>query len=234
MSAIFKRELSSYFNSAIGYIVLAVFYFFSGLYFYVYCLHYGSASLTNVFASMFMILLFLIPLITMRSFSEEKKQKTDQALLTAPVNLFEIVFGKFLAAFALLGICVTIFLLYTLIIAFFTTPDFAVILCTIIGIMLLGGALISIDIFISSLTESQIIAAIVSIGAGLLIYMLDSISSVVSNDVFSSIVKAISFNENYTNFTVGILSFSNIIFFLSVIGLFTFFTIRIIERKRWS
>lgn len=234
MSAIFKREFSAYFNSAIGYIVLAVFYFFSGLYFYVYCLRYDSASISNVVASMFMILLFLIPLITMRSFSEEKKQKTDQALLTAPVNLFEVVFGKFLAAFALLGICVAIFLVYTGIIAIFATPDLAVTICTLLGIMLLGGALISIDIFISSLTESQIIAAIVSIGSGLLIYMLDSISSVVSNDFFSSIVNAISFNQNYTNFTLGILNLKNIIFFISVIAIFTFLTIRVIEKKRWS
>ena len=234
MGAIFKRDLSSYFNSAIGYIVLAVFYFFSGLYFYVFCLRYDSASLTNVFQSMFMILLFLIPLITMRSFSEEKKQKTDQALLTAPVNLFEVVFGKFLAAFALLGICVSIFVVYTLIIAIFATPDIAVIICTIVGIMLLGGALIAIDIFISSLTESQIIAAIVSIGAGLLIYMLDSISSVVSNDFFTSIVNAISFNQNYTNFTLGILNLKNLIFFISVIAIFIFLTIRVIEKKRWS
>ena len=90
MSAIIKRELSSYFNSAIGYIVLAVFYFFSGLFFYMYCLMSNTASMSYVFLSMLMIVMLTIPIITMRSFSEEKKQRTDQALLTAPVSITEI------------------------------------------------------------------------------------------------------------------------------------------------
>lgn len=234
MGAILKRELSSYFNSAIAYIVMAVFFFFSGLYFYVFCLYYDSSSLTPVFSNMFMIILFLIPLITMKSFSEEKKLKTDQALLTSPVSLFDIVMGKFLSAFILYACCVAIFIIYTVIICFFVTPDFAVILCTILGILLLGGALIAIDIFISALTESQIIAAIVSIGAGLLIYMLDSISSLISVDFITKIFNAISFNQNYSNFTYGILNLSNLVFFVSVIAVFIFLTIRVLEKRRWS
>lgn len=234
MGAILKRELSSYFNSAIAYIVMAVFFFFSGLYFYVFCLYYDSSSLTPVFSNMFMIILFLIPLITMKSFSEEKKLKTDQALLTSPVSLFDIVMGKFLSAFILYACCVAIFIIYTVIICFFVTPDFAVILCTILGILLLGGALIAIDIFISALTESQIIAAIVSIGAGLFIYMLDSISSLISVDFITKIFNAISFNQNYSNFTYGILNLSNLVFFVSVIAIFIFLTIRVLEKRRWS
>ncbi len=234
MGAILKRELSSYFNSAIAYIVMAVFFFFSGLYFYVFCLYYDSSSLTPVFSNMFMIILFLIPLITMKSFSEEKKLKTDQALLTSPVSLFDIVMGKFLSAFILYACCVAIFIIYTVIICFFVTPDFAVILCTILGILLLGGALIAIDIFISALTESQIIAAIVSIGAGLFIYMLDSISSLISVDFITKIFNVISFNQNYSNFTYGILNLSNLVFFVSVIAIFIFLTIRVLEKRRWS
>lgn len=234
MSAILKRELSAYFNSAVGYIVMAVFYFFSGLYFYLYCLYYDSASLTYVFSYMFTIILFLIPIITMRSFSEEKRQRTDQALLTSPVSLFDIVMGKFLGAFTLYACCVSIFIVYTFVICFFTTPDWAVIICTLIGILLLGGALIAIDIFISALTESQVIAAIISIAVGLLIYMLDSIASLISVDFISSIFSAISFNSNYSNFTYGILNLSNVVFFVSVIAIFIFLTIRVFEKKRWS
>lgn len=234
MGAILKRELSSYFNSAIAYIVMAVFFFFSGLYFFLFCLYYDSSSLTGVFANMFMIILFLIPLITMKSFAEEKRQKTDQALLTSPVSLFDIVMGKFLGAFILYACCVAIFLVYTVIICFFVTPDFAVILCTLFGILLLGGALIAIDIFISALTESQIIAAIVSIGVGLFIYMLDSISSLVSNEFLTKLIGYLSFNQNYSNFTYGILNLSNIVFFLSVIAIFIFLTTRVLEKRRWS
>lgn len=234
MLAILKRELSAYFNSAIGYIVMAVFYFFSGMYFYLYCLYYGSSSLTYVFSNMFMIILFLIPIITMKSFSEEKRQRTDQALLTAPISLFEIVMGKFLGAFILYACCVSIFLVYALVICFFTTPDWAVVLCTTFGMLLMGGALIALDIFISALTESQVIAAIVSIAAGLLIYMLDSLASLSQSSFITSILNAISFNSNFSNFTYGILDFSNTFFFLSVIAIFVFLTIRVFEKRRWS
>ena len=234
MLAILKRELSAYFNSAIGYIVLAVFYFFSGMYFYLYCLYYGSASLTPVFANMFMIILFLIPIITMKSFSEEKRQKTDQALLTAPISLFEVVMGKFLGAFVMYACCVAIFLLYTLVICFFTTPEWAVILCTILGMLLLGGALIAIDIFISALTESQVIAAIISIGVGLIVYMIDSLASITQSQFLINILSTVSFNSNFNNFTYGILDLSNVVFFVSVIAIFVFLTIRVFEKKRWS
>ena len=234
MTAILRRELSAYFNSAIGYIVMAVFYFFSGMYFYLYCLYYGSAELTPVFASMFMIVLFLIPIITMKSFSEEKRQKTDQALLTAPVSLFEIVLGKFLGAFAMYACCVAIFLVYAVVISFFANPQWAVILCTTLGMLLLGGALIAIDIFISALTESQVIAAILSIAAGLFVYMIDSLASLTQSQFLINILSAVSFNHNFNNFTYGILNLSNVVFFLSVIAIFMFLTVRVFEKKRWS
>jgi len=233
MIAILKRELSSYFNSAIAYIVMAVFFFFSGMYFAV-CINYNSSDLSFVFANMFMIILFLIPIITMKSFSEEKRQKTDQALLTSPVSLFEIVMGKFLGALTLYACCLSIFLFYTLIICFFTTPDWAIILCTFFGILLLGAALIAIDIFISALTESQVIAAIVSMAVGFFIYMLDSIASLSNSDFVLTITNAISFNKNFSNFTYGILSLSNIVFFISVAAIFIFLTIRVFEKKRWG
>lgn len=234
MLAILRRELSAYFNSAIGYIVLAVFYFFAGMYFYVYCLYYNSSSLMYVVSSMFMIILFLIPIITMKSFSEEKRQRTDQALLTAPISLFEMVMGKFLGAFVLYSCCISIFLVYAIVISFFASPDWAVILCTIFGLLLLGGALIAIDIFISALTESQVIAAVISIGAGLLIYMLDSLSSLSNSTFLTNIINTISFNQNFSNFTYGILDLSNIVFFVSVIAVFVFLTIRVFEKKRWE
>ncbi len=234
MLAILRRELSAYFNSAIGYIVMAVFYFFSGMYFYLYCLYYGSSNLTPVFSNMFMIILFLIPIITMKSFSEEKRQKTDQALLTAPVSLFEVVMGKFLGAFILYACCVAIFIVYAIVISFFTTPQWAVILCTILGMLLLGGSLIAIDIFISALTESQVIAAIISIAAGLFIYMVDSLASITQSTFLTSILSTVSFNNNFMNFTYGILNLSNFVFFISVIAIFVFLTVRVFEKKRWS
>lgn len=234
MVAILKRELSSYFNSAVAYVVMAVYFLFSGLFFSMICIENDSASLTYVFGNMFIIILFVIPIITMKTFSEEKRQRTDQALLTSPTSLFEIVMGKFLGAFILFALCSLIFVVYALVISFFTTPDWAVVLCTYFGLLLLGAALIAIDVFISVLTESIIISAVAGMGVGLLIYMLSNLSSYITVDWIATIVKKIDFLTYYTNFTYGMLNLTDIVFFLSVTGLFLFFTARVLEKRRWS
>ena len=234
MSAIIKRELSSYFNSAIGYIVLAVFYFFSGLFFYMYCLLSNTTSMGYVFLSMLMIVMLVIPIITMKSFSEERKQKTDQALLTAPISLTEMVLGKFFGAFLLYCICNAIYILYAIILSFYAAPDWAVFLTTMLGMLLMGGALIAIDMFISALTESQVIAAVVSIGIGLLIYMLDSLSNVFNVDWLTTLFHNISFDAHFTNFINGIINLTSVVFFLSVIAIFLFLCVRVFEKRRWS
>lgn len=233
MVAILKRELSSYFNSAVAYVVMAVYFLFSGLFFSMICIENDSASLTYVFGNMFIIILFVIPIITMKTFSEEKRQRTDQALLTSPTSLFEIVMGKFLGAFILFALCSLIFVVYALVISFFTTPDWAVVLCTYFGLLLLGAALIAIDVFISVLTESMIISAVAGMGVGLLIYMLSNLSSYITVDWIAAIVKKIDFLTYYTNFTYGMLNLTDIVFFLSVTGLFLFFTARVLEKRRW-
>lgn len=234
MVAILKRELSSYFNSAVAYVVMAVYFLFSGLFFSMICIENDTSSLSYVFGNMFIIILFIIPIITMKSFSEEKRQRTDQALLTSPTSLFEIVMGKFLGALILFAICSLIFVVYALVISFFTSPDWAVVLCTVLGLLLLGSALIAIDIFISVLTESMIISAVAGMGVGLLIYMLSNLSSNITVDWIATIVKKIDFLTYYTNFTYGMLNLIDIIFFLSVTGLFLFFTARVLEKRRWS
>ena len=243
MVAILKRELSSYFNSAVAYVVMAVYFLFSGLFFSMICIENDTSSLSYVFGNMgqvpiryciFIIILFIIPIITMKSFSEEKRQRTDQALLTSPTSLFEIVMGKFLGALILFAICSLIFVVYALVISFFTSPDWAVVLCTVLGLLLLGSALIAIDIFISVLTESMIISAVAGMGVGLLIYMLSNLSSNITVDWIATIVKKIDFLTYYTNFTYGMLNLTDIIFFLSVTGLFLFFTARVLEKRRWS
>ena len=234
MGAIYKRELSGYFNSAIGYVVLAVYYFFSGLFFYLYCFYRDSASLGYVFANMFYIVMFIIPVLTMKTFSEERRQKTDQALLTSPVSLTEIVLGKFLGAFTIYGLCCAIFLVYGVVISFFAQPQWSVVLCTLLGMLLLGMAIIAMNIFISSLTESMVVAAVIGMAAGLVIDTMSSFSKLVPIPWVQKKIEKIDFLNYYTNFTYGILSIVDVIFFLSVTGLFLFFTVRVLERRRWS
>lgn len=233
MGAILKRELNSYFHGAIGYIVLAVFFFFSGTSFAIQIAQ-KSSDLGYVFTDMFVIILLLIPIITMKSFAEEKRQRTDQALFTSPLSLFEIVAGKFIGAFILYALCVSIFVVYGLIISIFNEPNWIVILSTTLGLLLFGASLIAINILISALTESQIISAITGVAAGFFITKIDDFAQITNSDWLSKFLYSISFNENLAPFRYGIINFPSILFFLSVVVIFTFLTIRVFEKKRWA
>lgn len=234
MLAIIKREILSYFSSATGYIILAAFYIFGGFYFYMTSLAYNTTDLSYTFSNLFIILIFIIPILTMKLFSEEKKQKTDQALLTAPISLTAIALGKYFAAVIMYLFCIFITLIYAIIISFFNSPDWAIFASNFLGIFLLGSALIAIGMFLSSITESQIVAAIAGIVVGVLMLFMDSIAHSVSVDFISKFLSRISFMNYYNDFTLGILSLDGIVFFLSICILFVFFTVRVFEKKRWS
>ncbi len=234
MNAILKREVGAYFKSPIGFVVLAFFNVFSGMFFYMSCLMSDNSDLTPVFSSMLLIIIFLVPIMTMKLLSEEKKQKTDQMLLTAPISVTKIILGKYLSACIMLLICFSIFFVYALVIAAFTPPAWNMIICTFIGLYLAGAAIIAVGLFISSLTESQVIAAVGGFAAGLFIYMVDSIVYVVPQGIISDIVGSLSFIQHLSNFSIGLFNISDIIFFLSVTVLFLFLTVRAIEKKRWS
>lgn len=235
MTAVMKRELSSYFISVLGYVYLAIFLLFSGIYFFVTCLYgYGSNNLSYVFSNLFVIVIFLVPILTMRLWSEEKKQKTDQLLLTSPVRLTSIVLGKYLSALLVFTIGLFITIVYAAIISIFADSVWPLVLTNFLGLLLLGASLISIGLFISSLTENQLISAIVSFGIGLFIMMLDSLTSIINIQILTTISNAISFNKHYQNFTSGILNVNDVVFFLSVSFIFIFLNIRLLEKKRWS
>ncbi|MGN1126731.1 MAG: ABC transporter permease [Ruminococcus sp.] len=234
MTAILKKELSSFFTSAVGYVVMAVYYFFAGLFFYYYCLILDSKDMATLFSNMFMITVLVIPIITMKSLSEEKKQKTDQALLTSPLGLGEIVTGKFLGSLIMFLCCVAIYVVFAFTLSVYSAPDWSVFIGNLLGTILLGATMISINIFISSLTESMIISAIVGMCVGLAIFFIDSIASLVSVTWISTAISSLSFVGHYQNFTTGILSVSDMVFFLSVIALFNFLTLRVLEKRRWS
>lgn len=234
MFAILKRELSSYFSSPVGYVVTAAFMSFSGFFFYVQCLNTGTSNMYSVFQSMFFIVLFVIPLITMRLFSEDKKYKTDQALLTAPVSIPSIVIAKYLSALTMLLICLSSYLIEGITLSFIASPDWSVILGNILSMVLMGSAFIAIGLFISSLTENIVIAAIGSFAVNVVISMIDSISSTVTVPFFKSILESLSFQSKYSNFALGIVSLSDVVFFISIAVMFLLFTDRVIERRRWA
>lgn len=234
MRAIIKRELYSYFCSPVAYVVMAIFLLFSGLFFSVVCLGNDNSTLTYVFTNMFLITVLLTPILCMRLLSDEKRLKTDQALLTSPVSILGIVLGKFFSAAILYLICMVIYIIFGFVISFFVAPSWPIILCNFFGLFILGCTMIAIDLFLSSLTESQMIAAVSGFAVGLFIYLLDNIASAIPITVISNVLSKLSFLTHYQNFTVGLFNIADLIFFLSIIALFVFLTVRVIEKKRWS
>ncbi len=235
MGAIFRREMKAYFTSPIAYIFIAVFYIYTGYFFVMGNIYSGTIEMSNLFATVFTIMMFMLPLLTMRLFSEEKKQKTEQALLTAPVNLFEIVFGKYLAAMVVFLISMAIYIVYALVLyGFAGSLSIATFLGNMLGLLLLGMAFVSAGIFASVLTENQIVSAIVGFIFNMLMYMIDVIASSVTIAPIKSVLQSLSFYTRYYEFTTGIINIGSVIFFLSVAFIFNFLTVRVLEKRRWG
>lgn len=234
MGAIFKRELHNYFSSALAYVFLAVFYFFAGFYFYASVLYNNSNDISSVFDSMFMIIMLLVPILTMRLFSEDYKSKTDQLLLTSPVGVHSLVYGKFLAAFTVFSIGSAITLVYAIIMSLFSSMEWFSIIGNILGLLLLGGALISIGMFVSSLTQNQVIAAVGAFGLILVFMYMNSFASIIPVTWLANLFNNLSFMEKFSNFVYGYINIADILYFVSVIVIFNFLSSRTLEKKRWA
>ncbi len=235
MGAVFRREMKAYFTSPIAYIFIAAFYLYNSNYFVNFNMSYGSADLSYGFSSAFTIMMILLPLLTMRLFTEEKKQKTDQCLLTAPVSLAGIVLGKFFAAVCVFLLAMAIYIPYVVILqAVAGSIEWATVIGTMLALLLLGASFISIGVFVSSLTESQVVAAILSFVIIIFFYMIDVMSGAVSNSVVSEIMTSVGFYTRYNEFTTGIFNAGSILFFVSIIFIFNFLTVRMLEKRRWA
>lgn len=234
MVAILKREFHSYFSSAIGYVFLAVFYFFAAFFFANFNLMGNTTNTSNLFTTLIMVYVVLIPILTMRLLCEERKQKTDQLLLTSPVSLTGMVMGKFLAALSVFAMGLASTVVFSLTMAAFVSVDTLVIFGNIVGMLLLAAALISIGLFISSLTESQIISAVGSICIILVLYLIGGLSSSVTNKILQTMLSALSINSRYTNFAMGIFNLGDAVYYLSIAAVFIFLTVRVLEKRRWS
>lgn len=191
MRAIYKRELGSYFHSMIGYVFIAFLVAFTGIYFMAYNLNYGYPYFSYVLSGILFVFMIAIPILTMRSFAEDKKSKTDQLLLTSPVSLFKIVMGKYLAMASILAIPCVIYLIFPWIIKAQGTAYILVDYLSILMFFLLGCVYISIGMFISSLTESQIIAAIGTFGILVLLYLWNGILDFLPSSALANVIGAI-------------------------------------------
>lgn len=177
MTAIFKREFKSCFTGMIGWVIAAVSLFFLGLYFTNRNLLYASSDFASVLYTMTMIMLFLLPAISMRSFAEERKNKTDQLLLTSPVSIPAIVAGKFLAELAVFALPLAAAVVMPLLLQAFGTVSLVAAYSALLGYLLLGGACLAVGTWISALTENQILAYLATFGALLVAYLMNGIQT---------------------------------------------------------
>lgn len=240
MTAVYKRELRSYFITPIGYIFAGMFLAVSGLLFSMVVLSAdssGSYSYSKI-GSYFVYLLFvfavLIPILTMKLLSEEKKQKTEQLLLTSPVSLTGVILAKYLAAQTIFLATLLVNSLNYILLYVYGSPNAAVILSNVLGLYLIGSSFIAIGLFLSSITENQLIAAISSIAVIISLLLISLLADTVENEFVRVVLKWISVIDRYTPFTNGYFDIPALIYFISFTGVFLFLTVRVYEKRRWS
>ena len=234
MIAILKREFLAYFRAPLGYVFICAMYFFTGYYFFTFNIFNNTTDTTTLFSMLFPVVLFLVPILTMRLLSEERRTKTDQTLLTSPVSRFGIVCSKYLAALCVYALAISGTLFMAVVLQFYSQPDWSVVIGNFIGLFLLGAALIAVCLFISSLTENQVIAAVGGFGASLFLILLDAMQHVVANRALRMLFNHMSFNGRYRGFTIGVIAFMDVVFFLSIAACFLCLTVIVLERRRWN
>ena len=225
MLAIIKKELKNYFLSPIGYVYIGMFLIACSLFFYLDIFQYASTDFANMFGSSVTVLTFIVPVLTMRMFAEERKNGTEQILLTSPKSITQIVLGKFFAAVIVVIISSLLSLMHFAILSYFGKPHIASSLVAILGFTLLSIAYVSFGMFASSLTENQIIAAVISVGFFLLSWFLPNM--ITSAGTFSLMYAF------YASFMNGTISIANTVLLLSFILMFILFTIIVIQKRKY-
>jgi ABC-2 type transport system permease protein len=234
MIAIMQRELKAYFTSSIGYVFMGVFLILAGVNF-ANNIFTKSADITGLFSSFQTIFLFLAPITTMRLLSEERKSKTDQLLLTSPNSVTRIVLGKYFGAMLFFLIVLSITLLFVVVLFIFGTPNIQTILLSYLAFILLVGLNFSIGLFVSSLTDNQIVSAIGTFGI-LFVLFISSFLTQIPNlpRIIVEILEFLSVGDKYTMFFSNLFSFEPILYFLSLTTAFLFLTIRVLDKRRWN
>ncbi|HMM61622.1 MAG TPA: ABC transporter permease [Candidatus Rifleibacterium sp.] len=231
--AIMKKELQSFFYSPVAYIVFASFLMIVGYLFWVILISSRMASLEPMLYNAAFILLLASPVLTMRLVSEEKKSRTIELLLTSPISPAEIIAGKFLACFTLYLVLILLTVQYPLVLSPYSTEfDMGPVYSGYIGLVLLGAAFISMGLFASTLTENQIIAAMVSFG-GLVLFWIFGWAKHAFDNAFGQILGNLSIFDRYAEFLRGIVDSGNVIFFVVFTLTWLFLATRVLESDRW-
>lgn len=236
MFAVLKREFKSYFQSVIGWLFVAALLALFGLYFYVYNLMQGYPYIYYTLSAITIIFLIAVPVLSMRSFAEERKNRTDQLLLTAPVSIGKLVLGKYLAMVAAFTVDIAVFCIAPLILSVFGTVPMGESYIAILAFWLYGDACIAVGMFISSLTESQVISAVLTFVALFISYMMQSITGLISSEEnwLTKILDCFDLYAPFGKFAGGCLDLTAIVYYVTVIALLNFLTVQSIQKRRWS
>lgn len=247
MIAIFKREMRSYFTTSTGYVFLAVALALSGIVFGASTLLMASGDTGAYFSLMLFVLLIILPILTMRSFSEERRTKTEQLLLTAPITTTQMVLGKFLSAISMFLIalaltCVNYIPLFAYAVKFGSgsthvnamAPNIALIVGNMIALILVGMSFIAIGLFVSSLTENQFASVVITIAILLGLLLVGIFNRFIDSYAIRTILSWLSIYSRFTAFTYGVFDVGAIIYYFSISGVFLFLAVRVFEARKYN
>ena len=227
------KETKAYFTTPTAYIVGAMFLVLTGIFFvFDMTRPFAEASVRNFVSWASLFIMFLAPLLTMRLLAEEQKLGTLELLLTAPVQDWEVVLGKYIASFIALMVTIIFTLYYVALLYVFATPDTGPIVSAYFGLVLYGMAALAIGLMASSLSGNQIVAAVVGIGILLTLSFIDRIASIVEG-VAADVLNGISMNAHFTDFARGVIDTSHIVYYISMAAVFLFIAVRSLETRRW-
>ena len=249
--AITQKELKGYFASPIAYVVIGFYALIFGFFFYSLVLYFdrqsmqmaglgGQAPAVNVneqlirpaFLNAMVVFLFVLPMITMRTYSEEKRSGTIELLLTSPLTDFQIITGKFLGAMALYATMLAVTLIHIALLFWAGRPEWIPILTTYLGLLLMGGCFISVGLLISSLTKNQIVAVMVTFTVFLMLWVINWIASFVGPTA-QQVLNYLSITDHLDDFTRGIIDTKHLVYYLSFIAFGLFLTARAVDTERW-
>lgn len=227
--------MRSYFTGVIGYLFVVLYLAIAGIVLCYTTLFSNSADVSTYFTLMLIVSAVMLPLLTMKSFSEERKQKTEQLLMTAPVSITGVVLGKFLAAYVMFASCITLTSLYSLVLIIYSSFKVAILFGSLIATLLVGAVYIAIGIFVSSLTENQLSAAVGTM-AILLGFLAIGIVSMMFPATFwlRYVFNFLSIFTRFQNFTVGYFDIASTVYYVSIAAIFVYLTIRIYDRRRYN
>jgi len=226
----FKKEVKSLFVSPLAYVVIAVFLSLNS---FLIVGGLREASMRDAFGFMATLFIFVMPLITMRTFAEELRSGTDELLMTSPLTLPQIVVGKYLAVLALLLALMVMSGEYVAVIAKYGKPDWGPIFTGYVGLLLLTGSFAALGVFMSSLSKNQMVVAIITFAAVLFVIAIEQLTSVFTSPAAAKVLETIGVINHYFDFEKGIIDSTHIIYYASFIFLFLFLTVRRLDARRW-